>query len=229
MSVAGGPDLIQDGLVLCLDAANTKSYPGSGTSWVDLSRNGNNGTLTNGPTFNSLNGGSIVFDGTNDFVDCGNVFATTVTALTLECFIKIGKLNAKQIIFSNYNNQLGWGLELYNSNVFNFFGFASFATAAGINSGTTVALNDIWHVCGVFVANSRFSIYLNGVLNNSVSTNLSVLTKLTNGAMYLAEDPDSSQIAPFKGEIYNAKAYNRALSPSQILQNYNGIKSRFRL
>jgi hypothetical protein len=68
MSVAGGPDLIQDGLVLCLDAANTKSYPGSGTSWVDLSGNGNNGTLTNGPTFSSTNGGNIFFDGTNDYV-----------------------------------------------------------------------------------------------------------------------------------------------------------------
>ena len=65
------PKISTDGLVLCLDAANTKSYPGSGTVWSDLSRGGNNGTLTNGPTFNSGNGGSIVFDGVNDYVDCG--------------------------------------------------------------------------------------------------------------------------------------------------------------
>lgn len=62
-----GP-IVTDGLVLCLDAANPKSYPGSGTAWMDLSGNGNNGTLTNGPTYNSGNKGSIVFDGVNDYV-----------------------------------------------------------------------------------------------------------------------------------------------------------------
>ena len=62
------PKIVTNGLVLALDAANTKSYPGSGTVWSDLTPNGNNGALTNGPTFNSANGGSIVFDGTNDYL-----------------------------------------------------------------------------------------------------------------------------------------------------------------
>ena len=66
------PRIIQDGLVLYLDAANTKSYPTTGTTWSDLSRRGNNGTLTNGPTFNSSNGGIIVFDGINNYVDFGS-------------------------------------------------------------------------------------------------------------------------------------------------------------
>ena len=61
-----------NGLVLALDAANTKSYPGSGTTWTDLSGRGNTGTLTNGPTYSSANGGSIVFDGTNDYVVVNN-------------------------------------------------------------------------------------------------------------------------------------------------------------
>lgn len=73
MSIYGGPDIITDGLVFCLDAANSKSYPGTGTAWTDLSGNDNNGTLTNGPTFDSSNGGSIVFDGVNDQVNCGNI------------------------------------------------------------------------------------------------------------------------------------------------------------
>ena len=71
MSVIGGPDIITDGLVLYLDAANTKSYIGSGTTWKDLSGNSNDGTLTNGPTFDSGNSGSIVFDGVDDFVTTG--------------------------------------------------------------------------------------------------------------------------------------------------------------
>ena len=72
MAFSYSPKIVTDGLVLYLDAANNRSYPGSGTTWTDLSRGGNNGTLTNGPTFNGANGGSIVFDGTNDFIDCGN-------------------------------------------------------------------------------------------------------------------------------------------------------------
>ena len=62
------PRIITDGLVLCLDAANRQSYPGSGTVWTDLAGS-NNGTLTNGPTFSSANGGSIVFDGVDDFIE----------------------------------------------------------------------------------------------------------------------------------------------------------------
>ena len=67
--LAHGPSIITQGLVLALDAADRNSYPGSGTTWTDLSGNGNTGTLTNGPTYNSANGGSIVFDGSNDYVN----------------------------------------------------------------------------------------------------------------------------------------------------------------
>ena len=68
MGLAHSPSLVMNGLVLALDAANPKSYPGSGTTWTDLSGRGNTGTLTNGPTYSSANGGSLVFDGTNDYV-----------------------------------------------------------------------------------------------------------------------------------------------------------------
>ena len=69
MALSHSPSIITDSLILCLDAANTKSYPGSGTVWTDLSGNGNNVTLTNGPTYSSVDGRSIVFDGTNDYAD----------------------------------------------------------------------------------------------------------------------------------------------------------------
>jgi len=68
MGVHNGAIIPQNGLQLLLDAANTKSYPGSGTTWTDLSGNGNTGTLTNSPTFTTDNGGAIRFDGTNDYV-----------------------------------------------------------------------------------------------------------------------------------------------------------------
>ena len=66
MAIIDGPRIPTSGLIFYLDAANTRSYPGSGTTWTDLSGNGNTGTLTNGPTYSSANGGQIVFDGSND-------------------------------------------------------------------------------------------------------------------------------------------------------------------
>ena len=71
MSLNHSPSIVTDGLVLCLDAANPRSYPKSGTTWSDLA-GASNGTLTNGPTFDSGNGGGIIFDGTNDFIDLGS-------------------------------------------------------------------------------------------------------------------------------------------------------------
>ena len=71
MGAAAGPNVVEDGLVLALDAGNTQSYPGSGTAWTDISGKGNNGTLTNGPTYSSADGGAIVFDGINDHIDLG--------------------------------------------------------------------------------------------------------------------------------------------------------------
>lgn len=82
MAVSGGPDIVPDGLVLALDAANIKSYAGSGTIWNDLSGNNNSGSLVNGPTFNSANGGSIVFDGVNDYVSLSSAVNTN-TSFTL--------------------------------------------------------------------------------------------------------------------------------------------------
>ena len=72
MSTIGGANIVSDGLVLCLDAANRKSYVNGSTVWRDLSGNNNSGSLVNGPTFSSANGGSIVFDGTNDYVQIGS-------------------------------------------------------------------------------------------------------------------------------------------------------------
>ena len=67
MSVSNNPSIISNGLILALDAADKNSYPGSGTAWTDLSGNGNNGTLINGPTFNTGSLGNIVFDGVDDY------------------------------------------------------------------------------------------------------------------------------------------------------------------
>ena len=89
MAINAGPDVIEDGLVLCLDAGNNNSYPKSGTTWSDLVGT-NNGALTNGPTFDAGNGGGIVFDGTDDKVDVSNLSASMFSAgATVFAFLKL--------------------------------------------------------------------------------------------------------------------------------------------
>jgi hypothetical protein len=89
MAGSSGPDLVQDGLILALDAADKNSYKGTGTLWNDLSGNVNNGTLTNGPSFNNSNGGTISFDGTDDYVSItNNSTLRPSTELTIEYIIK---------------------------------------------------------------------------------------------------------------------------------------------
>ena len=82
------PSMVTNGLVLNLDAGNTSSYIGSGTTWTDLTNSGNNGTLTNGPLFNSGNGGNIVFDGIDDVVGFGNILNMGLNSWTMSCWVK---------------------------------------------------------------------------------------------------------------------------------------------
>ena len=93
MAFFRGANVVTDGLVLALDAANTKSYPGSGTTWRDMSGNNITGSLTNGPTFNSANGGSIVFDGTNDSVIMADNSALNTQTPSVEVWIKTNATN----------------------------------------------------------------------------------------------------------------------------------------
>ena len=84
-TIEGGVNIVNNGLILCLDSANIKSYNGVSNIWYDLSSSLNNGTLVNGVTFSSVNGGVMVFDGSNDYVTLSN---RTTTSFTLGCWIK---------------------------------------------------------------------------------------------------------------------------------------------
>lgn len=118
MAYRNGPKIITDGLVLCLDAAGTKSYPGNGTTWTDLSGNGNNGTLINGPTFSSDNGGSLVFDGSNEWVACSASLSklNITTQFTYEVTFYITSNNAYNrydlIGYNGYSPSNIWGYNL---------------------------------------------------------------------------------------------------------------------
>ena len=142
MSGKSGPDIVENGLVLCLDAANKLSYPRTGTSWTDLSGNSYNGTLTNGPTFNAGNLGSIVFDGVDDYVDTvntGTTFQFSNTTFTLSLWVKTNAVSGNLISKGATASTGGWLVGLNSNGTFNtttqFDGFSVFPTS-GTFTGT---------------------------------------------------------------------------------------------
>lgn len=229
--IDSGQKIVTNGLVLHLDAAQRRSYSGTGTTWTDLSGNGNNGTLTNGPTFNSANGGSISFDGVDDYVQLGymNAFLTGIINVSASIWIK-NKDPLTGIALSRYQNgtnQNGWflatGTVVNNKFNFGFQGRESSALYISCNTDTIYDLNT-WYNVSIVKENNIWSIYVNGVLVNSVTQgngttvfafnnlNIGALTGLSN---YLTCEVSSVQV------------YNRALSGAEVLQNYNATKARF--
>lgn len=219
------PKITTNGLVLYLDAANTRSYPGTGTAWNDLSRSGNNGTLVNGPTFNSGNLGSIVFDGIDDYTSVTHSTSLNITeTFTISCWIYPTRTNNPDYIM---NKNDAWGLILgFQSGNVNFYNNAYQPTAAATQ--ISVSLNQ-W-------VNVVYSKDLNSLSNNwngykngsSVFTLTRSFTNSTNSSNLLIGSSQTN-LNFYRGNIASVQIYSRALSSTEILQNYNATKTRFGL
>jgi hypothetical protein len=230
--IHGTQPIVTNGLVLALDAANQKSYVSGSTIWNDLSGNVNNGTLTNGPTFNSDNGGSIVFDGTNDYVNLSSNIGLPSgnTSHTVSCWIYKQGDNTS----NGYVSLISWGTNSVNQKRFIFVSsnsannnkiYTGYYTNDN-NWGTGIT-NNVWtHLVWTFNGSSE-SIYLNASLygSRSVSNVNTVLSTNRDIGGYF----DSGFISYYNGRISNLQLYNRALTATEILQNYNAQKSRFNL
>lgn len=211
--------IVTSGLVLNVDAGYTPSYPTTGTTWYDLSGQGNNGSLINGPTFNSANGGSIVFDGVDDYINV-NSFANILSKSTY----------TKTAWF--YMNSFG-----YNIISGGDAGMHAFWMAGGnqlraghdgqwstVVSTTSLALNTWYFGAVTFSSSSGWALYLNG---NLESTSASTTTFSGTGGIYIGSYNAAANL--WSGRIAVSTVYNRVLSASEILQNYNAQKSRFGL
>ncbi len=213
------PNIVTDGLVLYLDAANTKSYPGSGTTWFDMSLYQNHMTLVNAPTFSSL--GAMTFDNTDDF---GYIDITSATGLqggnvTLQLWVR--NTSGNFIMQGKYGSYFGYGF--YSGGLLKN---SSGATGPSIASyqGSSIWSNwtAIWDV-----ANLQTVLYINGNListsgNSSFSTN-------TGGRLVFGGAFNSNNTLNKEGSFtlgYYAQ-YNRALSASEVLQNFNATRARF--
>lgn len=227
MAINVRPPIVTNGLVLNLDAANTKSYPRSGTTWRDLSGNSNNGTLTNGPTFSSDNGGSIVFDGVNDIVQQNTDFfkRNNGQEITVSTWIKPKRLSGvyQDIVTNRLNVSYNWILYQHTND-----GALGFHGSLQNKSNYIPILNSWINVVATVNSAQLCLLYVNAALQFTVSSftyGPSTENRFSIGSGQYTGGPLES----FLGDIANVQIYNRALSAQEIQQNYNATKTRFGL
>jgi hypothetical protein len=230
--IYGTPAIQTNGLVLSLDAANTKSYPKSGTVWSDLSGNRNNGTLINGPTFSNNNGGTLVFDGVDDYVSVPKQTAlVNASQFTLSAWMKRADLSSKVIIFQGAYSSDDVSFELWND------GNAYFEVGNGNNSYGQVANTSVdWQQLlmvfdGTQSSNStRLKAYINSISQTLLFGGIIPSTSGNIDSIFSIGNTQGVGGGNFStGNIANVQIYNRALSDQEIQQNYNALKSRFNL
>jgi hypothetical protein len=217
-------NIVRDGLVLCLDTAKKDSYPGTGTTWRDIAGGVITGSLVNGPTFDSANAGSIVFDGIDDNVNIGNIIYNSSSATTIDIWVNIQSFAVNDAIITKGAQGAGidttfatWmqSNQTIRNRFYNSSNTASFVTTPVLSTNTWYNLS--WTYDGSFI-----TLYQDGTLIQSSS--LSGTLKNCTHPILIGSSifGNSANI-----KCSTLKIYNESLSQSEILQNYNATKGRY--
>jgi hypothetical protein len=224
----GNKSIVTDGLMFCFDAANRQSYAGSGTSWDSIINN-QTGTLINGPTFNTYNGGAITLDGTNDYIQVDNFDNTASTIYSFDMFARWRTGTSDMFMgFSSYdiwtwNGNLGW-----NTGVGDVYGISS----TQVNNLNLIGTaNENWHhyvfIFSTQVQNNKM--YIDGqeqtLSFQRSSTNLTS-TRTFQTSFRLGSWNNNLNYL-FNGEFASVRVYNRAITVTEAQQNYNALKGKF--
>lgn len=232
----GNPPIITNGLILYLDAGNKLSYPGSGTTWNDLSGNGYTGSLQNTPIFSN---NSFQLNGNNSNIIFGDVLDMSTNNMTINSWFKLSVTNIAQVIVSKSR---AWSQNYrYSFGVASGGGLGFFIQGNGggdVETYTSQQMSvGIWYM-GTSVINraSSFQIYMNGQLQQ---LNGSATIPQWNGLDFQSNNPfrigsytasdNVTPISTFTGSISQVSIYNRGLTASEVLQNYNATKGRYGL
>ena len=229
--------MIQDGLVLALDAADRNSYPGSGTTWGDMSGNNNTSTLTNGPTFNSANGGSIVFDGTNDFSTSPDSTSLRPTSFSIDTWFRPTSFSAfNTVVVKSFNGPpwtdpyLSYMIRIETNGTVLSCGTSTGGTYRSLGVSYTFSTNTIYNIVFTFNSSTGAAIaYVNGSVL-SFTTHTAGAISYSSAPVLIGASYGTNPVGEFfAGNIYNVKVYNTILTAANITQNYNSLKSRFNL
>lgn len=235
MSLGHSPSIVTNGLILCLDAANTKSYPGTGTTWTDLSGNGYIGTLTNGPTFNSANNGFIVLDGVDDYISVNNpqLLNPGSASFSIDAWVyQKGNVAYNGVVEARGTSLHGflYVLNYASTGQCSLFLNTTLDANQNIYTSTVSTFSDllVWiNICvTVNRSNQTITFYKNGIQQGSS-------VSITSGGTV---DPSSDYKYWIGGDlggpeanmnISSIKHYNRALSASEVVQNFNALRGRY--
>lgn len=213
---------VTNGLVMHLDAGNSTSYPGSGTTWTDLSGNANTGTLVGGVGYNSSNGGFLTFDGSNDAVTTLGRFATGAAAKSFSVWFKINSTTSRGWVVAGGSDNNGQAFGLFRegppNNRLIFHGNGPGDLVFVVSQNATDFYN-----AAVTYDGTTVRAYINGQLDASGARTLNTgNTTVVLGRRQLGTDF-------FNGNIAQALMYNRALSATEVTQNFNALRGRFGL
>jgi len=229
MASSTGPDLVTDGLVLALDAGNEKSYPGTGTTWSDLSGNGTDGTLVNGVGYSSVNGGgSLTFDGVNDGVQLSGT-NLSLNQMTISCWNYSSNYQQNGFMFEKTTNgsvNTQYSLFYNSGNIIYYRTYGLSTTDLIVNTTTAGVVNNKWNNVVATWDGTNKKIYVNGILRVTSATLTGTVTQNTTGAAYIGIYGNFGGY-PFNGNVSQTQIYNRALTADEVLQNYNATKYRF--
>jgi hypothetical protein len=242
------PPVVTNGLVLYLDAGFTPSYPQSQTTWYDLSGNANNCTLVNGPTYSTSQGGGIQFDATDDYATIPDNNSLDLTELTISLWFNRGDILAlaagdqHQLFVKGNTNAAGGDQINYSVNLFGPTGGGRYTARAGALGGGDVGIqapsqvlfaNQWYNLVFTHVSTNAPIPYLNGVKQTNWTVNgASNPIKPNTWQATICGDVNrdgGNRTAAFNGIMSIVQLYNRALSETEVLQNWNALKSRFGL
>ena len=251
MGIVYNNSIVTNGLVLCLDAANKRSHSGAGTIWTDLVSS-NTASLVNGPTYDNQNGGNVVLDGTNDYIQILNSVTSQTLSPAVATFIiwiKPNKYNSSSscsiISRGNYNTSGGFFIHLgESSNIAQVRATFSKSTTTSYQFETTSNINlrnwGVWSQIAVSVSD-KINLYVDGILRDSINRTVSSIV-YGNGTINTSGDTNlvlCSSLSyaptldqgvgwkPYNGSVSFFQMYNRVLSAAEILQNYNATRGRF--
>jgi hypothetical protein len=218
MSCFSGPEIPNSGLVLNIDAANPRSYSGSGTVWTDLSGNSNNGTLVNGTGYNVNNIGTMVYDGVNDYTSSNYMPPAGTDPRTISVWFNPAVLQNKNLLgYGTPSSHKMWDIILYAGSV----GVHLYATTA--EAGTPYQVGQWQNITFTFTFPTITS-YMNGIVKNSYSSS-SINTGVTN-TLSISQGVYNAYYY-FNGSISNVRIYNRALSAAEIKQKFEATRGRY--
>ncbi len=229
MGLGHSPRIVTDGLVFCLDAANARSYPGTGTTWTDL-KGGNNGTLNNmdADNFSNDNAGTLIFDGSDDYVEFSDDMIDANQDWTLFFFINrsgtqtstiiCGPSQSLQVRFDGSSDYWAGHLKINHSTVRQVALFTNFGPR-----GSSDRSLGVWYNVAITKSSYTYSLYIDGEFIQSVTDGDEVT--LNNNPNQIGTRQGHAEF--LHGKLSNLSLYNRALNAAEIRQSYEAIVGRY--